>query len=137
MLRAAIRRKLRASTGASVAMTRMQEPSPVFGAACRNSLPTGAPLIVRFPPKFVCTSTPDRKGAGRAGCRPNSIFESECNSACARPDCAFLHWTTSCVLDCLQNFRWSHVPAADIVQVTVIRFGYQRIYRAYFFVSGE
>src|SRR5437870_2124936 len=67
--RAAIRLRLRASTGASVATAITQEP-PVYGrasprdraggtpAATRNSSPIGTPAIVSEPPKFVCTSTP-------------------------------------------------------------------------------
>ena len=102
MARCAMRRRLREFTGASVAITIMQEPaaeSSVFGLRwsaerslvigrwslprylCRDgacpvsrsdsfsvslslksyrpsSTPTGAPLILSTPPKFVCTSTP-------------------------------------------------------------------------------
>ena len=54
--RAPIRRRLRASTGASVAMTIMIDPRSgcCFSSAC----PTGTPAMISEPPKFDCTSTP-------------------------------------------------------------------------------
>jgi len=58
MVRAAMRRKLRASTGASVATTMRMDPPPVFGPRAASSRPTGAPPICSVPPKFDCTSTP-------------------------------------------------------------------------------
>src|SRR5437773_7234212 len=85
--RAASRRKSRASSGASVATTSMQDPSPLgstdstfargrpldsadsapdrgrpSAAAARRGgcrdLKIGTPAIVRFPPKLVCARTP-------------------------------------------------------------------------------
>ncbi len=61
--RAASRFRSRASSGASVATTIMQDPSAVIAPPAGpplgvSSRQTGTPAIVSRPPKFVCTSTP-------------------------------------------------------------------------------
>src|SRR5689334_7226603 len=75
MVRAAIRFRLRESTGASVATTITIDPQPEFGPRPASSRPIGAPAIVSEPPKLLCTNTPTVYAPARLDAVPMPPFQ--------------------------------------------------------------
>ena len=109
-----------------------------------SSTPTGAPAMLRNPPKLVCTSAPTIEPfANLRDAVPIPPFNPNATVPVPRSYGAFLHqaalshceWRRT--LHRGEHFIAANMAATDIVQITVIGFAHQRVDGLHRFIAGQ
>ena len=117
------------------------EPLGAF-ICCSNgrpsSTPTGAPAMLRNPPKLVCTSAPTIEPfANLRDAAPIPPFNPNATVPVPRSYGAFLQQAAFRIANGGEHFIAANMAATDIVQITVIGFAHQRVDGLHRFIAGQ